>query len=121
MAYKPTNFPNGIKGPLVTGVSTATATAGAATLNALVGTVTTEALTTAQDATYTLTITDALAEAGDVVMTSIANGTNTAGLPIVTRATVSAGSIVILVTNKISTATALNGTLAISFVLFKAQ
>jgi len=121
MAYKPTSFPNGIKAPLVTGVTTATAAAGAVTLNGLTGTVTTEALTTAQDATYTLTITNSFAELGDVVMCNLGNGTNSAGLPILTTAKVTASTITVGITNKIVSATALNGTLVVSFVLFKAQ
>ena len=43
---------------LDTGTKTATATAGAATLNKMSGTVTSESLTTAAGATYTLTVTD---------------------------------------------------------------
>lgn len=96
---------------------TATATAGAATLHATVGVVTTEALTTAQDASYTLTLTNTLIDANSVVMVSVANGTNTQGTTVVTKVTPGADSVVIVVTNKHATAQALNGTLKIAFAV----
>ena len=61
------------------------ATAGAATLAALQGKVTSEALTTAQNAIYTLTLTNTAIAAADIVLVSVANGTNTQGSPTVTR------------------------------------
>lgn len=95
---------------------TATAAAGAATLAARTGKVTTEALTTAQNAFYTLTITNTSVAAADVVMASVANGTNTQGTPMIEKVTPGAGSIVIRVVNKHATAEALNGTLVVSFL-----
>jgi hypothetical protein len=112
---KTTNFPNG----LGTEVRTATATAGAATLNARAGKITSEALTTAQNAIYTLTITNSEIEAGDIVFASVANGTNTQGSPAVTRVSPAAGSVVILVPNLHATAQALNGTIVVSFFVVK--
>ena len=102
------------------GVGTATATAGAATVAAQTGKVTTEALTTAQNAFYTLTITNAEIAAADVVVASVANGTNTQGTPMIEKVTPGAGSVVIRVCNKHATAEALNGTLVVSFAAFKA-
>lgn len=110
----------GITGPIVNTPGTATATAGAATLNTRQGKITTEALTTAQNANYTLTVTNSACAAADIVMVSIANGTNSQGLPIVQRVTPAAGSFVVVIANKIDTATALNGTLVVSFQIFKA-
>lgn len=98
-------------------VSTATATAGAATLNAQLGTITTEALTTAQDATYTLTLTNNFIAAGSIVIPTLANGSNTQGTPLLGRTTPAAGSCTITVTNKHASAQALNGTLKIGFVV----
>lgn len=94
---------------------TATATAGAATLNADKGKITSEALTTAQDATYTLTITNDKIVATDIVMVSIANGTNTQGTPTLLRVTPGASSIVVVIANAHASAQALNGTLVVSF------
>jgi hypothetical protein len=104
----------------LTGIGTATATAGAATLNALNGKITSEALTTAQNALYTLTITNSRIAAADIVLVSIANGTNTQGTPMLLRVTPAAGSVVIIVQNKHDAAQALNGTLVISFSTVKA-
>ena len=97
------------------------ASAGAATLHKMAGVVTSEALTTAQNATYTLTLTNNRIEADDLVLTSLANGTNTQGTPIVTRVTPAAGSVVILVKNMHDAAQALNGTIKVTFWVVKAD
>lgn len=106
---------------VATDIGAATASAGAATLNDSAGKVTTEALTTAQDATYTLTLTNDQIAAADIVLVSIANGTNTQGTPLLRRVTPAAGSVVITVINAHATAEALNGTLVISFVVVKSR
>lgn len=103
---------------LDTGTRTATAVAGAATLAKTSGVITTEGLTTAAGATYTLTLTNSKIGVGDQVYVSVANGTNTAGMPCVTTVTPAANSVVIVVQN-IHAADALNGTLKISFALLK--
>ena len=97
---------------------TATATAGAATLNNRFGKITTESLTTAQNGVYTLTITNLSIAATDLVMASVANGTNTQGTPTVTRVQPADGSLVILISNLHASAQALNGTLVVSFAAF---
>lgn len=101
-----------------TGTKTATATAGAATLNKNAGVVTSEALTTAAGATYTLTITDSAIAAADQVMASVQLGTATTGMPTVTTVTPGAGSLVVVVQN-IHASVALNGTIKIAFVVAK--
>ena len=97
------------------GSGTATATAGAATLANRFGKVTSETLTTAQNAIYTLTITNTEIRATDIVLASVANGTNTQGSPTVTRVQPANGSLVILVANLHASAQALNGTIVVSF------
>jgi hypothetical protein len=97
-----------------------TATAGAATLNAYAGKVTSEAITTAQNATYTLTVTDSFIAATDLCFGSIANGTNTQGTPMIVRMTPAAGSLVILVKNMHDSAQALNGTIVVTYVALRA-
>lgn len=97
---------------------TATATAGAATLDNRFGKITTESLTTAQNGVYTLTITNSSIAATDLVMASVANGTNTQGTPTVTRVQPADGSLVILISNLHASAQALNGTLVVSFTAF---
>lgn len=99
---------------------TATATAGAATLNNRFGVITSEALTTAQNLFYTLTVTNSAIAATDMVFASVANGTNTQGTPMIVRVTPAAGSLVIIVCNKHASAEALNGTLKIAYGSFPA-
>lgn len=99
---------------------TATASAGAATLNGVSGKITTEALTTAQNAFYTLTLTNSSIAAADGLIVTVGNGTNTQGTPMVATATPGAGTATILIQNKHASAQALNGTLIISFLVLKA-
>lgn len=105
---------------LASDVGTATASAGAATLNDRAGKITTEALTTAQDLFYTLVLTNSFIAAADMVFVSVGNGTNSAGTPILTTVTPAAGSVTLLIQNKHLTAVALNGTLKISFFVVNA-
>ena len=84
-------------------------------LGRLGGKVTSEALTTAQNGIYTLTITNTQIAAADLVFASVSNGTNTQGSPTVTRVTAGAGTLVILVANLHASAQALNGTIVVSF------
>jgi hypothetical protein len=95
---------------------TAVAIAGAATLSKGQGVVTSEALTTAGLAAYTLTLTNTIVAATSVVMAAVANGTNTQGVPVVGRVTPGAGSVTIEVRNVHATQ-ALNGTLVVSFIV----
>lgn len=101
------------------GTKTATATAGAATLNKNSGKITSEALTTAAAAEYTLTLTNSAIAAADIVLASVAYGTATAGAPTVGRIKPAAGSVTIVIRNEHATA-ALDGTLVISFAVLKA-
>jgi hypothetical protein len=121
-----TNFPNGISaapvgisGPLTGAIGAATSVAGAVTLAALTGKITTEALTTAAVTAYTLTITNSLVAAADVVLVSVAFGTNTTGATAVSRVQPSAGSVVVLIRN-VDAVAAFNGTLVVSFQVLKA-
>lgn len=113
------NFRLAVQG-LATEIGTATASAGAATLSDLCGLITTEALTTAQNAIYTLTITNTKVVAGDLVFAHVYDGTNTQGTPTITRITPGSSSIVIKVNNLHASAEALNGTLKIGFMVVKA-
>lgn len=107
-----------LSGPITvdTGTKTATATAGAATLNTAAGTVTSEALTTAAGADYTLTLTNAKVVATSIVLVSVDNGTNTTAGITACRVTPAAGSVVILVRN-LHASSALNGTIKIRYVV----
>ena len=97
----------------VTG-NTATSTAGAATLNARGGMITTEALTTPPGGSYTFTLTDSVFTPGQLVQVVVAAGTNTNAVSMaVTSETTNAGSMVLVLTN--TSTVALNGTLKIGF------
>lgn len=104
---------------LDTGTKTATATAGAATLNKMSGVITSESLSTAAGSTYTLTLTNSDIAATDMVFASVAMGTATTGMPAVTTVKPGGGSVVIVVQN-IASAAALNGTIKITFAVLKA-
>lgn len=103
------------------GVKTASATAGAVTLNQPSGIITSEALTTAAAgaATYTLTLTNNQVLATDIVQVTLGFGTNTTGSPALVSAVAAAGSIVCKVMN-VHPSAALNGTLTFAYVLWKA-
>lgn len=101
--------------PRASSHGSATATAGAATLNSVSGTITSEALTTAAGAAYTLTLANSKISAVSSVLVTVDNGTNTtAGLE-VGRVTPAAASATILIWNRHASA-ALNGTIKIRFV-----
>jgi len=97
---------------------TATATAGAATLNALKGKITSEALTTAAAAEYTLTLTNSQIAAGDIILASVDPKTS-AGSPAIGQCKANAGSAVITVTN-LHAANAFDAAIQINFVVLKA-
>jgi hypothetical protein len=102
---------------LSSGIDAATAAAGAATLNAQVGVITSEALTTAAGADYTLTLTNTRVDAGCVPFFSVANGTNSAGGPCLAHSpVVTEDQVVVKVRNSHASA-ALNGTIKINFLL----
>ncbi len=97
---------------------TVTGAALAATLNTMCGVVTTEGLTTAAAAEQTYTITNSLVTASDIVIAMIGNGTNTTLGAAVVSVTPGSGSFTVSFTN-VHAASALNGTLKISFVVIK--
>jgi hypothetical protein len=99
------------------GVKTATAVAGAATLNQPSGRITSEALATAAAGTYTLTVTNNQIQASDIILAQAYLGTATTGLPVVATAKPGNGSIVFTVQN--IGAAALNGTIVVSFAELK--
>jgi hypothetical protein len=96
--------------------NTATSSAGAVTLSKTRGIITTEALTTAGLAAYTLTVTNTLVTTSSIISVEAENGTNTQGTVIKGTVTPGSGSFVVLVQNVHATQ-ALNGTLKLRFVL----
>ena len=93
------------------------ALSGAATLNnCAAGVITSESVTTAAGAVYTLTLTSNLVLAGSAVFASVCYGTSTTGSPAVMMVTPAAGSVVIKIQN-IHASAALNGTIKVAFVI----
>lgn len=102
--------------------NTVTATgsgSGAATLNTLSGTINTGAQTTAAQGVYLLTLNDSAITAASVVQASVVSGTSTAGSPVIFSVTPGLGAMIIVVQNIDPTA-AINGTMLISFAVYRA-
>lgn len=114
--------PAGITGlptiSLDSGTKTATASSGAATLNKMAGVITSEALTTAAAATYTLTLTNSDVAAADQVFASVNQGTSSAGTPNVATVSPVAGAVTFTIQNIHATA-ALNGTIQVRYIVIK--
>lgn len=107
-----------LQGNCGTVASTGNGTAGTATLNNKCGVITTEALTVSPTASeYTVTLTNSVIAAGDIILFSIANGTNTTGLASATRTTPGTGSATI-VFRHLSSAN-FNGTMLINYFVIK--
>jgi len=102
-----------------------TSSGGAVTLNGTglnpssCGTITTEALTTLVGSDYTLTMTNNLVAAKDIILASVQNGTNTAGAPILRTITPAAGSVAFVIRNGASTDATMNGSLKVNFYIIK--
>jgi len=96
-----------------------TSAAGAITTSGGSGRVTTEALTTAGLAAFTLTITNPLIKAADKVFVSMGRGTSAAGTAVVGTVKPADGSVVIIIQN-VHASVALNGTLVIDYFVVKA-
>lgn len=108
-------------GVLIQKNNTATASGGAATLNAAgSGIITTEALATAAGSSYTLTLTNNMIGASDLVFATVQYGTSTVGQPYIKRVTPSANQVVIQVGNATEESSSVfNGTLKIGFFVLK--
>lgn len=89
----------------------------AGTLSQLAGKITTEALTTAAAGSATLTVTNDLVEATDIIILTWNGGTSTNGTP-VAKVVPGAGSFVITLANKHASA-AFNGTFIFGFLVIK--
>lgn len=98
-------------------ISSGTGAAAAVTVNEVAGIITSEALTTAQNAIYALTLTNNRIDANSIVLATVEDGTNTQGTPMIGQVKPGAGTCLIEVINKHATAEALNGTLKIRFIV----
>ena len=96
--------------------NTATSTAGAATLNTLGGTITTESLSTAAGGTYSFVLTDSQLAATSTPQFAMYAKTNTGGSrPQIVSVTSASGSATVVFSNQGTTAW--NGTMVIAFHL----
>lgn len=92
----------------------ATSTAAAATIDHTGGVITTEALTTAAGAIYSMVLTNNCIHANSVVIASVASGSNTTPGLVVSEVAPAEGSATIKIMNS-NASVALNGTIKISF------
>lgn len=99
---------------LGTATGSATASAGAATLNGRRGSVTSESLSVAAGADYVLTLANSAISTGSIVLVSVANGSNSTEGIAVNRVQPSAGALLIHIRNGNASAV-LNGTIQINF------
>jgi hypothetical protein len=97
-----------------------TAASKAVTINDYSGVITTEDLTTAQNASDIVTMTNDKVAVGDIVLATLSNGTNTQGTPALYAAHVTASTVVFRFANLHASSQAFNGTLRIGFVVVKA-
>jgi hypothetical protein len=98
-------------------VVSGTSASAAITLNCNAFKITTESLTTAAAAEYTLTMTNNKIGVNSIVIFSVGRGSTTQGTMIAGGATISDGSAVLVMTNTHATE-ALNGTLSIRGYVF---
>jgi hypothetical protein len=105
---------------LASELGTGTAASEAVTINDYMGLITSEALTTAQNAFYTLVLTNDKIAATSLVFASVHDGTNTQGTPMIGKVEPGASTCTIEVINKHATAESFNGTIKIAFFVVKA-
>jgi hypothetical protein len=100
---------------LESAVSAGTAASVAVTVNEVAGIITSEGLTTAQNAIYALALTNNKIDVNSLVFATVEDGTNTQGTPMIGQIKPGAGTCLIEVINKHATAEAFNGTIKIRF------
>lgn len=105
--------------PLTNGTSSGTTVSSSITANGGQGVITTPTLTTAAGSTHTLTVTNNVVTAGDIVWAQVGNGTNTLGQPSMANVTPAAGSFTAVIQN-IHGSSAFSGTLTVAFAVLKA-
>lgn len=102
---------------LLGATASATSTSSAATVNAQRGYVTSEALTTAAGAAWTVTLTNNKIAVGSQVVATVENGTNTQGIPVVAQTKVTGAGTATIAVYNLHASQALNGTILVSFAV----
>lgn len=95
---------------------TATAAAGKAVAHGEAALITTEALSQAAGATYTLTVGNSQIQPNSVVLAVISNGTNSQGDPSLATVAASLGKVIISIINR-HASQALNGSLQVALLV----
>lgn len=108
----------GVGGQINADSGTGTASSGAVTVSKMAGVITSESLTTTAGNAATITVTNTLVAATDLIFVTQVGGTNSAGTPII-KAVPGSGSFVITLDNKHASA-AFNGTFILAFLVVKA-
>lgn len=103
---------------LDSGTRTAILSSGEATLNTISGILTSSSLTTAASSTYVVTLTSSVIASDSRIFASVALNSATTGEPTITTIKPSTGSAVITVKN-VASSTAINGTIDISYAVFR--
>lgn len=106
-------------GNLILSCGAATASAGAATLANKCGVITSEALTTAAAAEYTLTLTNTTIAAGDICFAGAALGTSTQGTVTSGGAMKTTANTGVVAVSNVHASEALNGTITIVYWCLK--
>jgi D-alanyl-D-alanine carboxypeptidase len=96
---------------------TLSSNAGTITKNA--ARITTESLSTAHTASQALTITKTGVAAGDLAFATISGGTNSAGLPGISKVVCTSNTVTITLTNYAASTNAFNGTFIIDLLVAK--
>ena|SRR5271166_6308060 len=113
-----TNLKFGAGATLSGDVGTGTEAGNAVTISNMAGVITTSSLTTAGAGNYVITLTNTKIASTDVVLLTLAGGSNNATFNISTKCVSGAGSAVITIYNN-TAATSLNGTLIFNFLVVK--
>ncbi len=112
-----TNLNMGTGGKIKADAGVGTCSSNAVTISKMAGVITTESLTTAGGASQAIVLTNTLIAAGDIILLTLAGGTNTTkDITLQAVATSNTGTITIY---NNTAATALNGTLIINFLVIK--
>lgn len=115
-----TNVTLGTGGKINLDSGTGTFSSNAVTVTKYAAVLTTESLSTAHTASQALAVTLSGVAAGDLAFAQIAGGTNTGGLPGISKVVCTSNTVTITLTNYAASTNAFNGTFVINLVVFKA-
>lgn len=115
-----TNVTLGSGGKIDLDSATGTFSSNAVTVTKWAAVLTTESLSTAHTASQALAVTLTGVAAGDLAFAQIAGGTNTGGIPDISKVVCTTNTVTITLRNLATSTNAFNGTFVINLVVFKA-